>query len=875
VFLWLNKLLLRGSRKVLGMNDLYPLDHTITSENLHPRIWLEWQKPGKKGRRGLLLALARSLGWSLFTPMPARLALSAFNFCQPLLINGVLSYLQSDTKSRKVGFGWMGATAIVYLGMSISQALYGYQRVRMQTMVRGFLVSAIFRKTTELKVTEVDNSASATLMSGDALHVEQVAYIVYDLSIIPIEFAVALALLQRQVGLGSLLQLLVVGLSFAASIGIGRASRNNRREMMKRIQLRVGSTANVISNMKSLKISGLAKEVADVIQGLRDKELDSAWVFRAFIMAAAGVAWVPIYISPVLVFAVARKSLSTTRIFTAWSYLSLLNTPLTGFFQDLPRFIASMTSVDRIAAYLELDPAADYRKDISSESNTEKVTESGDIEKTPSCGKPASSWAIQSGYFGWKEDKDVLKDINISILTTGLTLVVGPVASGKSTLCKALLGEIPFAKGDVFFSRQRSRVGFCDQIVFLPNGSIRDIIVGFSDFDDAWYSTVLDATALVPDLNTFEDGDQTKVGTKGVALSGGQRQRLTIARALYARPDLLVFDDIFSGLDQKTEVAIFDRIFGAQGILKRMETPVLLCTHSIKHLAAADYIIALSADGTISEQGKYEDLLANEGYVFSLSRKSYIGGDNESGSESAQEPKDQNTASVSETSRGQRLEKSKRTKEATTKKADPVNDQSRQKGDFSVYSYYFSMAGYWLLVPFIAFPVIFGFFLSFSNVWLTYWSNYTTAHPVYGQTQSMYLGIFALIQVMTLMPLMIFGFFATLPIATRTGRNFHIKALNTLMAAPLTFFTTTDTGVTTNRFSQDMSMLDMNITFGLFIIAEICATIGQAIIIAITSPFIAISFPILGGMLYCVQQFYLKTSRQLRLLDLESKSPLL
>jgi hypothetical protein len=72
-----------------------------------------------------------------------------------------------------------------------------------------------------------------------------------------------------------------------------------------------------------------------------------------------------------------------------------------------------------------------------------------------------------------------------------------------------------------------------------------------------------------------------------------------------------------------------------------------------------------------------------------------------------------------------------------------------------------------------------------------------------------------------------------------------------------------------------MSMLDMNITFGLFIIAEICATIGQAIIIAITSPFIAISFPILGGMLYCVQQFYLKTSRQLRLLDLESKSPLL
>jgi hypothetical protein len=79
----------------------------------------------------------------------------------------------------------------------------------------------------------MDNSALATLMSNDALHVEEAVFIILELFIIPIEFALALVLLEREIGIGSLLPFLVAILAFAASFAIRHASRSNRSDLMK------------------------------------------------------------------------------------------------------------------------------------------------------------------------------------------------------------------------------------------------------------------------------------------------------------------------------------------------------------------------------------------------------------------------------------------------------------------------------------------------------------------------------------------------------------------------------------------------------------------------------------------------------------------
>jgi ABC-type multidrug transport system fused ATPase/permease subunit len=139
----------------------------------------------------------------------------------------------------------------------------------------------------------------------------------------------------------------------------------------------------------------------------------------------------------------------------------------------------------------------------------------------------------------------------------------------------------------------------------------------------------------------------------------------------------------------------------------------------------------------------------------------------------------------------------------------------------------------------------------------------------------------------------------------RAGANLHQDALLTLIRAPLRFFTTTDTGVTTNLFSQDLNLIDtelptslLNTLYSVSLLIghlisrlgryyhpafkkfnltpnyQVFQAIGQAAVILTSSPFMAISYPFLAVLLFFLQVFYLRTSRQLRLLDLEAKSPL-
>lgn len=93
---------------------------------------------------------------------------------------------------------------------------------------------------------------------------------------------------------------------------------------------------------------------------------------------------------------------------------------------------------------------------------------------------------IKNGKFGWEADKFALQNVNTRVSKSSLTIVVGPVGSGKSTLCKSLLGEIPFSESNIVLSTRLPHVGFCDQTAFLWNASIRDI-VGFSPFNNERY----------------------------------------------------------------------------------------------------------------------------------------------------------------------------------------------------------------------------------------------------------------------------------------------------------------------------------------------------------------------------------------------------
>jgi ATP-binding cassette subfamily C (CFTR/MRP) protein 1 len=123
-----------------------------------------------------------------------------------------------------------------------------------------------------------------------------------------------------------------------------------------------------------------------------------------------------------------------------------------------------------------------------------------------------------------KEDNEVLHNITANMPAEALTVIVGPVASGKSTLLKGILGEVYNTAGTVWVLSRTA--AFCDQTAWLRNGSVQQNILGYSLWDADWYAAVVKACALEQDLARLPLGDQTVVGSEGIALSGGQIQRV-------------------------------------------------------------------------------------------------------------------------------------------------------------------------------------------------------------------------------------------------------------------------------------------------------------------------------------------------------------
>ncbi|KAI1408189.1 P-loop containing nucleoside triphosphate hydrolase protein [Hypoxylon sp. FL1857] len=866
-FLWLNRLFLTGYKKILTLDDLYPLDYNMDSERLQAKLAKRIEAircPGQ--HNGLAKALAKALAVPLLLPIGPRIAMTAFQFCQPFLINTLLNYLQQppEDTSQNVGYGLIGATILIYTGIAASQAMYWYLQERAMYMARGALAGSVYMKTIEAKISAADDSAALTLMSADVERIIRGCVNIHEFWANAIEVGLACWLLSLQIGAASVAPVIVVGCCVVFSAILGKFTGPRQKAWMEKIQKRVGLTANVIGQMKHLKISGLATPIEQSIQGMRVDELKMASKYRMVTILSALIAYIPLCISPVMTFAFSARTLDVTTIFTSVSYILLLANPLATLFQLFPALLVALTCLRRIQSFLEQDGRFDFRT-----STLDPPADGATRHEAKKAGErlePSSLVRISEGSFGWEANKPCLRNIDINIPSSRLTIVVGPIGSGKSTLCKVLLGETPvISHGRVITGPFSGRIGYCDQTPYLSNATIRENIIGFAQFDPTRYNEVIEATMLGFDLAILPRGDETRTGSNGVALSGGQKQRVSIARALYLDSEFLVFDDILSGLDANTEEQVYCKVFSRDGLLRRRNATVVLCTHSVKHLPSADHIIALGSDGSLVEQGSFPDLMANKSYVQSLGVKEFAAamqsdGDVQStdaGMPSAQRESAPAPAPIMK-----------------SKALSVVEEQGRMIGDTAVYRHYFSRIDKIIIFAIFFFGIGWGFFSNFTTVWLKFWSEaVTSTHPV--RSNSFYIGLYGLLQVMTLASLLFVSIVCFRTMISVSGARLHKDALKTVINAPLSFFTTTDTGVVTNLFSQDMTLIDGELPQSfLNVVLEGFTCIGMAAVIATSSPFLAIAYPFLAVVIYGITKFYLRTSRQIRLLDLEAKSPL-
>jgi ATP-binding cassette subfamily B protein len=218
---------------------------------------------------------------------------------------------------------------------------------------------------------------------------------------------------------------------------------------------------------------------------------------------------------------------------------------------------------------------------------------------------------IQDLSYAFEGSARGIQNINLTLERGSFTVITGRIGSGKTTLLRAMLGLLEPQEGRVLWNGVLvganelipPRVAYTSQVPILFSGTLREnILLGLPN-DPRKLEQAVKNAVLEQDLLTFEDGFETKIGSKGVKLSGGQVSRTAAARMFMREPELLVFDDLSSALDVNTEALLWERVFEHSS-----ETTCLVVSHRKPALKRADKIIVLE-HGSITAIGRLEELL--------------------------------------------------------------------------------------------------------------------------------------------------------------------------------------------------------------------------------------------------------------------------
>jgi HlyD family secretion protein len=230
---------------------------------------------------------------------------------------------------------------------------------------------------------------------------------------------------------------------------------------------------------------------------------------------------------------------------------------------------------------------------------------------------PKNDISLENIVFTYPNKNEITLDhLNIDIQVNSVVGVVGPSGAGKSTLIDIILGLIEPQQGQLKIdgdhidkSNRRfwqNTIGFVAQTIFLSEGSISENIafgVPKEQIDIDKVQNALKLAHLDEFVKNLKNGIDTKVGERGVQLSGGQRQRIGIARALYQKAEVLIFDEATSSLDGITEKMIMDAIHDFSG-----KKTIILIAHRLKTVQKCDEIFYLEK-GKVVDRGNYDELI--------------------------------------------------------------------------------------------------------------------------------------------------------------------------------------------------------------------------------------------------------------------------
>ena len=252
------------------------------------------------------------------------------------------------------------------------------------------------------------------------------------------------------------------------------------------------------------------------------------------------------------------------------------------------------------------------------------VAEENDLEiRTKTLNAIEGNVSFKNITFSYDDKTEVLHNISFEAPKGSVTALVGSSGSGKTTIAGLATAFLNPGSGQVLIDGVdlsqvdlksfRSQLGVVLQDDFLYEGTIRENIL--FPRPDATEKELLEAVngAYVNEFtDRFDDGLDTLIGERGVKLSGGQRQRISIARALLAKPKIVILDEATSNLDTQSEAFIQKSL----AVLMQDRTTFVIA-HRLSTIQKADQILVIE-DGNIVERGRHQELIAAKGRYYEL-----------------------------------------------------------------------------------------------------------------------------------------------------------------------------------------------------------------------------------------------------------------
>uniref|UniRef100_A0AAZ3QUD1 ATP-binding cassette, sub-family C (CFTR/MRP), member 9 n=1 Tax=Oncorhynchus tshawytscha TaxID=74940 RepID=A0AAZ3QUD1_ONCTS len=886
---WMNPLIIGAHKRPIELKKIGKLPIAMRALTNYLKLKDAYEDQRVKKAPSIWRSMYRAFGRPILLSSTFRYLADLLGFAGPLCIYGIVEHLNKKGLNRGTSLSevyFMSSNellqntsvlaVLLFLALVLQrtflQASY-YVTIETGINLRGALLAMIYNKILRLSTS---NMSMGEMTLGQinnlvAIETNQLMWFLFlcpNLWAMPVQIVMGVILLYYLLGTSALIGASVIVLLAPVQYLIATKLADTQKSTLDQSTERLKKTTEILKGIKLLKLYAWENIFCDSVEDTRGKELTSLRTFALYTSMSS-------------------ETHTHLRSLHLHGYLCVCVCVC-------PIISCPIHSVQKLGEFLQSDEIGD-----DSWRNGDMPVSLEACKKHPGATKainrkqpllyqmdnyeqPARrplrpnetedvAVKVNGGFFTWGSNLSTLSDINICIPTGQLTMIVGQVGCGKSSLLLAMLGEMQTLSGKVYWSncfetdgsfeetrsKNRYSVGYATQKSWLLNATVEDNITFGSPFNKQRYKTVIDACSLQPDVDLLPFGDQTEIGERGINLSGGQRQRICVARALYQNTNIVFLDDPFSALD----IHLSDHLM-QEGILKFLQDDkrtVVLVTHKLQYLIHADWIIAMK-DGSVLREGTLKDIQTHDVELYEHWKTLM----NRQDQELEKDTEIDNCQTALERKTLRRAFYSREAKNQVDDDEEEEEEEEEEDDNMSTTTSRRSKIPWRLLKHSVMVAI---------DYWLAEWT--ANVNGTAGLPDSYYVPVFIILCGAGIALCLITSLtveFLGLSAAT----NLHHNLLNKIIHAPIRFFDVTPLGQILNRFSADTNIIDQHIPPTLESLTRSTLLCLSAIgVIAFVTPSFLIALIPLAVSFYFIQKYFRVASKDLQDLDDSTQLPLL